>query len=173
MKPISFSISLLAILAVVGLSSCSGYDLQNVNMEELPVDIIDGGVTNGGTPTPGGDGGSGGGGSGGGGGVTTPGSGEGEVVIVNKGPEKGKPYCRDDDASNGKSKKHKVLVCHVPEGNPSAAHNILISEAGWLNGHKKNHSLDYLGICRKDGKAPQGADEDEDSDGQCYRPCDS
>ena len=41
----------------------------------------------------------------------------------------------------------KILVCHVPPGNSSAAHTICISEQGWLNGHMPHHEDDHKGAC--------------------------
>lgn len=50
----------------------------------------------------------------------------------------------------GKNLK-KIIICHIPPGNHSAAHSICISKAGWENGHKDNHgssdARDYLGAC--------------------------
>jgi hypothetical protein len=40
----------------------------------------------------------------------------------------------------------KVLICHVPPGNPAAAHTISISENA-VSAHLKHHD-DYLGACR-------------------------
>ncbi|MBE7448234.1 MAG: hypothetical protein HS111_04925 [Kofleriaceae bacterium] len=40
---------------------------------------------------------------------------------------------------------HKIAICHVPPGNPRAAHTICIDESGW-NGHHL-HRGDSLGAC--------------------------
>jgi len=44
-----------------------------------------------------------------------------------------------------KGDDHKVVICHVPPGNPDNAHSIEVDKKGW-NGHK-NHDLDYEGEC--------------------------
>lgn len=41
---------------------------------------------------------------------------------------------------------NKVIVCHVPPGNPANAHEICVSEQS-ANNHMSNHDLDYLGYC--------------------------
>lgn len=50
----------------------------------------------------------------------------------------------------------KVLVCHVPPGNPAARHTLCISQSGAINGHGLNlddpyalggHGGDRLGSC--------------------------
>lgn len=48
-------------------------------------------------------------------------------------------------ASSG-GQDHKVVICHVPPGNPENAHEIEVDEEGW-NGHD-NHPGDYEGLCR-------------------------
>lgn len=64
-----------------------------------------------------------------------------------------------------RNKKDKIRVCHVPPGNPDAAHTICISVQGWENGHKDSHqgagdeSGDYLGACKK-----QDYDGDDDQE---------
>jgi hypothetical protein len=51
----------------------------------------------------------------------------------------------DAAGATGKDKDHKVVICHVPPGNPDNAHTIEVDKHGW-NGHK-NHDLDYEGAC--------------------------
>ncbi len=45
---------------------------------------------------------------------------------------------------------HKIVICHVPPGNPANAHEIEVDLHAWNNGHTphNNHSLDYVGDCR-------------------------
>lgn len=59
-------------------------------------------------------------------------------------------------ADCGKPNAKKVLVCHVPPGNPLAKHTICVSEAGAAHGHGLNladvyavgsHGGDLLGAC--------------------------
>jgi hypothetical protein len=59
-----------------------------------------------------------------------------------------------DDCAKANSKK--VLVCHVPPGNPDAKHTICVSEPGAVHGHGLNladpyavggHGGDRLGDC--------------------------
>jgi hypothetical protein len=42
--------------------------------------------------------------------------------------------------------EEKILVCHVPSGNPGNAHTICVGRPGWENGHSK-HELDHEGAC--------------------------
>lgn len=70
----------------------------------------------------------------------------------------GVPDCKDvppyalipDDwkcGNNGNKKKnHKVLVCHIPKGNPANAHTICIDYHG-VQAHLDLHGGDYLGPC--------------------------
>ena len=41
---------------------------------------------------------------------------------------------------------HKVVICHVPPGNPENARSIEVDRESW-SGHR-NHELDYEGPCR-------------------------
>jgi hypothetical protein len=58
----------------------------------------------------------------------------------------------------------KVLVCHVPPGNPAAAHTICIAAKGAVNGHgldlnepkkRGGHGGDRLGACEAEEEAKQ------------------
>lgn len=62
----------------------------------------------------------------------------------------------------------KVLICHVPPGNPSNAHSICISRQGAVRGHGiqfpkdgvengelRSHSGDTLGACKGDAQPPK------------------
>jgi hypothetical protein len=47
----------------------------------------------------------------------------------------------------------KVVICHVPPGNPENAHTITVSEnalKGHLDNNGKLHGLDYYGECKTD-----------------------
>ncbi len=64
------------------------------------------------------------------------------------------PECKGD---------HKVLICHLPPGNPANAHSICISKRAYENGHKYHHpntaelqSQDHLGAC-----SDQDLDDDD------------
>ena len=54
--------------------------------------------------------------------------------------------------------KNQIVICHIPPGNPEAAHSICISQRGWENGHKDSHgndeSQDYLGACTSETLDP-------------------
>lgn len=64
-----------------------------------------------------------------------------------------------DNYANYQDPEHpgKILICHVPPGNPNARHTLSVDVAGWKNGHKsgtgKRHRRDYLGPCDGDGAA--------------------
>lgn len=69
------------------------------------------------------------------------------------------------------SNSNKVIICHVPPGNPENANELSVSINGWENGHSGgngNHNWDYLGPCDGDGllaKCDAMADEDKNRDG--------
>ena len=46
---------------------------------------------------------------------------------------------------------NQIVICHIPPGNPAAAHSICISRQGWQHGHRDSHGIDgshdYLGAC--------------------------
>lgn len=52
----------------------------------------------------------------------------------------------------GNSKEKKVMICHVPSGNPNARHTICISKsalkAHMNHGHQEHEDQDHLGECR-------------------------
>jgi hypothetical protein len=58
-------------------------------------------------------------------------------------------YTQWKDPGNSK----KVLICHVPPGDPANAHTLSVAISGWENGHdagvhtSTNHNQDYLGSC--------------------------
>lgn len=56
----------------------------------------------------------------------------------------------ETDYSCGKNKS-KVIVCHVPKGNPENIHSICISVNAWESAHMHKHSgggvSDHLGAC--------------------------
>lgn len=55
---------------------------------------------------------------------------------ANKPPKDGAPDIQDiPEIYRCGKKMSKVLVCHIPPGNPANAHSICISLAGALNGH--------------------------------------
>ncbi|MGC4119206.1 MAG: hypothetical protein QM765_32500 [Myxococcales bacterium] len=58
----------------------------------------------------------------------------------------------------------KVLVCHVPPGNPANAHSICIDEAA-VKAHQKNHG-DELGACPRDGGVVPEAEAAENGAGE-------
>jgi hypothetical protein len=61
--------------------------------------------------------------------------------------------------SNGNDKK--VLVCHIPPGNPENAHNICISKNA-LQTHVDHHE-DYLGECRSEDEVPEAVTIDNEN----------
>lgn len=68
-------------------------------------------------------------------------------------------YHPDDELPiNNRCKPRKILICHIPSGNPANAHTLCVSEAGALHGHKiqngvpGGHGGDYAGPC---GAAPE------------------
>ena len=63
-------------------------------------------------------------------------------------PDCSNPPDFDDIVSNWKcgNKLNKVLICHVPPGNPSNAQTICISKNA-VSTHVPNHGGDYLGSC--------------------------
>lgn len=63
----------------------------------------------------------------------------------------------------------KVLVCHVPPGNPANAHTICIGEPA-LSAHRGHGDPD--GACGDAGPAPAG-DDDDDSDADAPPPGDA
>ena len=60
-----------------------------------------------------------------------------------------------------RKKADKVAVCHIPPGNPAAAHTINISMNGYENGHKKHG--DTLGACGSSSSDDQGGTGDGDT----------
>lgn len=54
------------------------------------------------------------------------------------------------DSKNNKSKQ-KIVVCHVPKGNPGNRHTIHISMSAWP-AHRDNHGGDFLGSCNTEIK---------------------
>ena len=57
--------------------------------------------------------------------------------------------CEDGDCSGFPCGNGKVLICHVPPGNPDNAHTICISENA-VPGHFANHKGDHCGPCEED-----------------------
>lgn len=45
-----------------------------------------------------------------------------------------------------KEEDHKILICHVPPGNPENAHVIDVDKSAWENGHNphNSHNMDYV-----------------------------
>lgn len=67
-----------------------------------------------------------------------------------------------DDAPGPKDDSTgKIIICHVPPGNPANAHTLTVSVNGW-NGHQ-HHKGDYVGACRGSEGGPDagttGGDE--------------
>lgn len=59
-------------------------------------------------------------------------------------------------ANQLKSKSTKLIICHIPPGNPDNAHTIEISENAWP-AHRDNHG-DYLGACDGDDSSDYDGD---------------
>jgi hypothetical protein len=67
----------------------------------------------------------------------------------------------------GETSENKVLMCHVPPGNPDALHTICISRSAvpaHLNRHAGGESLDYLGACDGDDETPDNPENPDDPD---------
>lgn len=107
-------------------------------------------------------------------GCTTPEpEGTGDLADELKGSD-GKAHCGGKSKSHGKSKgkgkdkgkcddgDKKVKVCHIPPGNPAAAHTITVSEAA-VPAHLAHG--DVLGSCGCDDDDDDGDDDDDDDDG--------
>lgn len=68
-------------------------------------------------------------------------------------PDKDAPD-KDAPDKDKVGKKGKVVLCHVPPGNPGNAHTLRVSESalkGHLDNNGKLHGLDYLGVCEEEG----------------------
>lgn len=68
------------------------------------------------------------------------------------------------------SKPGGVTICHVPPGNPSAAHTITVGHPAVLKGHFKNHKGDHYGPCTCEDRQdcqPQC----EENDCECLQNC--
>jgi len=57
---------------------------------------------------------------------------------------------------NPGSSDHKILICHVPPGNPANAHNVSVDRHAWETGHDHHnkHNLDYEGPCEGEPPPP-------------------
>ncbi|MGE0550511.1 MAG: hypothetical protein AB7O24_28315 [Kofleriaceae bacterium] len=64
----------------------------------------------------------------------------------------GQPYCRDG----------KVLICHIPPGNPDNAHTICISENA-VDAHVSHHG-DPVGACTAEPEPEDPGDDDGGGD---------
>lgn len=76
-------------------------------------------------------------------------------------------HCDEDECDHGQCEK--VVLCHVPPGNPLAAHTIEISESA-VDAHLDNHEGDHLGECTCEdfGNCDTGeSDADTDADSDC------
>ena len=51
----------------------------------------------------------------------------------------------------------KVLICHVPPGNPDNAHDICVGQSA-VQAHQKNHDGDTIGACGDGGGSGSGGD---------------
>jgi hypothetical protein len=66
--------------------------------------------------------------------------------------------CVDSTAAGKASHDKKILICHVPYGNPKAAHSICVAVPGAVNGHGIDVTTctspvgDYCGACRPDSQ---------------------
>jgi hypothetical protein len=78
-----------------------------------------------------------------------------------KGNGNGSAHCNQD---------HKILICHIPPGNPSNWHEICIDLHAW-DAHKRNHGdneVDALGECPPPPDCPSscpGEPDGGESDG--------
>ena len=48
------------------------------------------------------------------------------------------------------SQGEQVVICHVPPGNPGAAHTIIVGEKA-VDAHLRNHAGDHVGPCNGGG----------------------
>lgn len=53
-------------------------------------------------------------------------------------------------ATPARSQGGRVVICHVPPGNPGAAHTITVGGAGAVDAHLRNHVGDHVGACNSD-----------------------
>jgi len=58
---------------------------------------------------------------------------------------------------------HKVLLCHIPPGNPDNAHTICVDQHA-LNAHVQHHG-DPAGACAGDGGGGDDGDDGDDGGG--------
>ena len=62
------------------------------------------------------------------------------------GPCSGETVCDEETYVHKHVKPGKVAICHVPKGNPSNAHTIVVGEPA-TKAHVGRHGGDYLGPC--------------------------
>jgi len=59
----------------------------------------------------------------------------------------------DSNARGNSSEVKKIIICHVPKGNPANKHTIHIGFSAWP-AHRDNHGGDYLGSCNNPPSTP-------------------
>jgi hypothetical protein len=77
------------------------------------------------------------------------------------GDDAGDDVCTWDDAGDDED-GGKVVICHIPPGNPENAHTIEISWSAWP-AHRDNHG-DTLGPCEDDDDWDDDDDWNDDDD---------
>lgn len=60
-------------------------------------------------------------------------------------------HLRGHGDSKDSRAKQKIVICHVPKGNPANRHTIHISMSAWP-AHRDNHGGDFLGSCNTEIK---------------------
>jgi hypothetical protein len=58
----------------------------------------------------------------------------------------------------------KVLICHIPPGNPDNAHTICVGAAA-VKAHERNHG-DPVGACEGEGDGDEGDEGDDVGEGE-------
>jgi hypothetical protein len=68
---------------------------------------------------------------------------------------------RAEDGSFSCESPKKVLICHIPPGNPDNAHTICVGEPG-VRAHERNHG-DLIGACDDGGEQDAGVPVEPDA----------
>ena len=75
----------------------------------------------------------------------------------------------DSESSDDDDKNQKVVICHIPKGNPDKAHTLVVSWSAVRAHVEENHHraegdvTDYFGACGEN-EDEESADEDEEEE---------